>query len=163
MKIFVQICLGLSHLHDENILHRDIKAMNIFLKKNFEVRIGDLGVAKILKEQFDFANTVIGTPYYLSPELCSEKPYNEKNDVWALGCLLYEMCKQTQPFKGSHAHKLKEAIKESKISDILDFSSLYFVFNKNNIIFFILTHHEKTYIFTKRFFILGNALKLIEF
>ena len=88
--------------------------MNIFLKKDFEIRIGDLGVAKILKRKANFANTVIGTPYYLSPELCAEKPYNEKNDVWALGCLLYEMCKQTQPFKANQSKNLKRAIKKGK-------------------------------------------------
>lgn len=111
MKIFVQVCLGLHYLHQERVLHRDIKAMNIFLKKNFEIRIGDLGVAKMLDTNI-FAHTVIGTPYYLSPELCSEMPYNEKSDVWALGCLLYEMCKQTQPFKASQNKNLMRVIKK---------------------------------------------------
>ena len=112
MKIFVQVCLGLNYMHQERILHRDIKAMNIFLKKDYEVRIGDFGVAKMLNPQKSFANTIIGTPYYLSPELCEEKPYNEKNDVWALGCLLYEMCKQTQPFKSNKSNNLKKIIKK---------------------------------------------------
>ena len=60
--------LGLRELHKKKILHRDIKAMNIFLTSNREVRIGDLGVARTLTG--DFANTVVGTPYYLSPEMC---------------------------------------------------------------------------------------------
>lgn len=114
MKIFVQVCLGLNYMHEERILHRDIKAMNIFLKKDFEIRIGDFGVAKMLKPQASFAKTIIGTPYYLSPELCEEKPYNEKNDVWALGCLLYEMCKQTQPFKSNKSNNLKRIIKKGR-------------------------------------------------
>ena len=55
-------------------------------------RIGDLGVAKAMHENANFAHTMVGTPYYLSPEMCEEKPYNEKSDIWALGCVLYEMC-----------------------------------------------------------------------
>ena len=55
-------------------------------------RLGDLGVAKVMNEKVNFANTMVGTPYYLSPEMCEEKPYNEKSDIWALGCVLYEMC-----------------------------------------------------------------------
>ncbi len=79
--------LGLRDLHKKKILHRDIKTMNVFLTSNKQVRIGDLGVARTLTG--DFASTVVGTPYYLSPEMCEEKPYNEKTDVWAMGCLIY--------------------------------------------------------------------------
>ena len=73
-KFTLQIMLGLRELHKKKILHRDIKTMNIFLTNNREVRIGDLGVARTLTG--DFANTVVGTPYYLSPEMCQQKPYN---------------------------------------------------------------------------------------
>lgn len=66
--------IGLRDLHSQKILHRDIKAMNIFLDGENNVRIGDLGVARVLKS--DFAHTIVGTPYYLSPEMCEEKPYN---------------------------------------------------------------------------------------
>ena len=72
-KFFIQICLGLSSLHKKNILHRDLKTLNIFLTKEGNVKIGDLGVAKILNAE-SFANTLVGTPYYLSPEMCEEKP-----------------------------------------------------------------------------------------
>jgi len=65
--------------------------MNIFLSKEEDIRIGDLGVARVLTDN-NFAHTMVGTPYYLSPEMCEEKPYNEKSDMWALGCVLYEMC-----------------------------------------------------------------------
>jgi len=96
-KIFIQICLGLGYIHNQKILHRDLKTLNIFLTKDFNVKIGDLGVAKILTNQ-NFAKTFIGTPYYLSPELCEDKPYNEKSDVWALGVILYELCTFKHPF-----------------------------------------------------------------
>lgn len=67
--------MGLEHIHKNKILHRDIKTLNIFLQKNEMVKIGDLGVAKMLNAN-DFAHTMVGTPFYLSPELCEEKPYN---------------------------------------------------------------------------------------
>ena len=64
----------------------------MFLTKDDKVKIGDLGVAKMLSETSNMAQTVVGTPYYLSPELCEEKPYNNKSDIWSLGCVLYELC-----------------------------------------------------------------------
>lgn len=96
-KWFIQISLGLLHIHNNKILHRDLKSLNIFLTKDLNVKIGDLGVAKILKNA-SHAMTIIGTPYYLSPEICEEKPYNEKSDVWSLGCILYEMIAYKHPF-----------------------------------------------------------------
>lgn len=97
-KFFIQLCVGLEYLHNRQILHRDIKALNIFLSGDDNVRIGDMGVAKIMNNTAAFAQTQVGSPYYLSPELCEEKPYNNKSDVWALGCVLYEMCTGKHPF-----------------------------------------------------------------
>ena len=97
-KLFIKITLGLAAIHKLKILHRDLKTLNIFLTKELDVKIGDLGVAKILSHSGCFAKTLIGTPYYLSPELCEEKPYNDKSDVWALGCILYELCTYKHPF-----------------------------------------------------------------
>ena len=96
-SMFLKITIGLATLHKSKILHRDLKALNIFLTKDLDIKIGDFGVAKILT-QTGFAKTVIGTPYYLSPELCDELPYNDKSDVWALGCILYELCTYEHPF-----------------------------------------------------------------
>ena len=95
--IFLKITIGLATLHKSKILHRDLKSLNIFLTKDLDIKIGDFGVAKILT-QTGFAKTIIGTPYYLSPELCDEQPYNDKSDVWALGCILYELCTFNHPF-----------------------------------------------------------------
>jgi NIMA (never in mitosis gene a)-related kinase len=97
-KFFIQMCLGLEFVHSKKILHRDIKSMNVFLVRDDNIRIGDLGVAKVLANTAAFAHTMVGTPYYLSPELCEEKPYNVKSDVWALGCVLYELCTLKHPF-----------------------------------------------------------------
>ena len=96
-KFFIKITLGLADIHKLKILHRDLKTLNIFLKQDNDVRVGDLGVAKVLNQTF-FAKTFIGTPYYLSPEICEDKPYNDKSDIWALGCILYDLCTYKKPF-----------------------------------------------------------------
>ena len=96
-KIFIQISLGLYYIHKKNILHRDVKTLNIFLTKDYNSKIGDLGVAKVL-EGTSHANTFVGTPYYISPEMCKNIPYNSKSDIWSLGCILYEMITFKHPF-----------------------------------------------------------------
>jgi NIMA (never in mitosis gene a)-related kinase len=95
--------LALHHVHSRKVLHRDIKSQNVFIAANGSIKIGDLGVAKLLGTRMQFATTVVGTPYYLSPELCEGKPYNEKSDIWAIGVLLYEMCTVGKmPFEASN-------------------------------------------------------------
>lgn len=69
LEWFTQICLGLKHIHDRKILHRDLKGQNIFLTKQGIVKIGDFGIAKVLATTMQNARTVVGTPYYLSPEI----------------------------------------------------------------------------------------------
>jgi serine/threonine protein kinase len=96
--IFLQVLLGLAYLHSKRILHRDLKSANIFLALGGSIKIGDLGVARVLGTESFFAKTCVGTPYYLSPELCEDKPYNDKSDMWALGCVLYELCTRKHPF-----------------------------------------------------------------
>ncbi|XP_074186006.1 serine/threonine-protein kinase Nek5 isoform X2 [Rhinolophus sinicus] len=104
---FVQISLGLKHIHDRKILHRDIKTQNIFLSKNGMVaKLGDFGIAKVLNNSMELARTCVGTPYYLSPEICQNKPYNNKTDIWSLGCVLYELCTLKHPFEGNNLHQL---------------------------------------------------------
>jgi NIMA (never in mitosis gene a)-related kinase len=97
-SLFLKIAIGLAAIHNLKILHRDLKSLNIFLTKNLDIKIGDLGVAKMLTHT-KFAKTFIGTPYYLSPEICQDIPYNDKSDVWALGCILYELCTYRHPFE----------------------------------------------------------------
>ena len=91
-QFFIQAALGLRHVHGKRIVHRDVKSLNLFFDAEDNVLVGDLGIAKVLSPNTMFARTIVGTPYYLSPELCEDKPYNEKSDVWALGVVLYEMC-----------------------------------------------------------------------
>jgi serine/threonine protein kinase len=106
LDIFVQLCLAMKHVHDRKILHRDIKAQNIFLMQNGIVKLGDFGIARVLTNTMDKAKTAVGTPYYLSPEIVDNKPYNFKSDVWSLGVLLYELCTLKPPFDGSSFHFL---------------------------------------------------------
>ncbi|XP_039973247.1 serine/threonine-protein kinase Nek11 isoform X2 [Xiphias gladius] len=95
----VQLLLGLHYMHDRRILHRDLKAKNVFLKRNL-VKIGDFGVSCLLMGSSDLATTFTGTPYYMSPELLNHQGYDSKSDIWALGCLLFEMCCLTHAFQG---------------------------------------------------------------
>ena len=99
-SIFIQMLIGLKNLHDHKIMHRDLKSANIFLMKNGIVKLGDLNVAKILKNELLYSQT--GTPYYASPEVWSNQPYNFKSDIWSLGCILYELCSLKLPFKGNN-------------------------------------------------------------
>uniref|UniRef100_UPI00398E9B1C serine/threonine-protein kinase Nek5-like isoform X2 n=1 Tax=Pristiophorus japonicus TaxID=55135 RepID=UPI00398E9B1C len=104
---FVQICLGLKHIHDRKILHRDIKTQNIFLcNKGVTVKLGDFGIARVLNNTMELAHTCIGTPFYLSPEICENQPYNNKSDIWSLGCVLYELSTLNHPFEANNLHEL---------------------------------------------------------
>ena len=116
--IFIQLSLGLSYLHHKKILHRDIKTKNIFIKNNLTVKIGDFGIAKILNSTSSYAHTFIGTPYYISPELCKDQPYNDKSDVWSLGCVLYELCTLNHPFEGGTQVEIYEKIMTQKFKAI---------------------------------------------
>ncbi|CAG9323137.1 unnamed protein product [Blepharisma stoltei] len=115
---FVQICLAMKHVHDRKILHRDIKSQNIFLMKNGMIKLGDFGIAKVLSSTIDNARTMVGTPYYLSPEIIESKPYNFKSDIWSLGVLLYELCALKPPFDGSSLHMLALKIVRGAFSQI---------------------------------------------
>lgn len=119
-RFFLQMCLALEYLHSKKVLHRDIKSMNVFLADKDNVRIGDLGVAKVLSNTAAYAHTMVGTPYYLSPELCEERPYNAKSDVWALGCVLYELCTLKPPFDAQNQGALILKIIRGKYAPITE-------------------------------------------
>ncbi|NXL32065.1 NEK11 kinase, partial [Glaucidium brasilianum] len=96
---FIQLLLGVNYMHERRILHRDLKAKNIFLKNNL-LKIGDFGVSRLLMGSCDLATTFTGTPYYMSPEALKHQGYNTKSDIWSLGCILYEMCCMNHAFTG---------------------------------------------------------------
>lgn len=103
---FIQITMALQYMHDRSILHRDLKTQNIFLTKNGIVKVGDLGIAKVLESGNDLATTIIGTPYYMSPEIFSHVPYGQKSDIWALGCCAFEMVTLQHAFNAKDMNSL---------------------------------------------------------
>ena len=90
---------GIKALHDLKIVHRDIKCANIFLTKNGGVKLGDLNVSKVANK--GLMHTQTGTPYYASPEVWKDRPYDNKSDIWSLGCVLYEMITLMPPFRAT--------------------------------------------------------------
>lgn len=120
--------MGLAYIHRQNILHRDVKSLNYFLDDRDNVLLGDMGIAKVLSNKTKFAHTFVGTPYYISPELARDKPYNKKSDVWALGVVLYELCTGRYPFdahnEGALIRKIMKGayqpLPQNKFSSALD-------------------------------------------
>ena len=79
----------------------DLKTANIFLTTQDVLKIGDFGISCQLEHTLDMRQTCVGSPYFMSPEVCQDQPYNNKSDVWALGCVLYELCELKPAFGGS--------------------------------------------------------------
>jgi NIMA (never in mitosis gene a)-related kinase 1/4/5 len=115
LRWLTQMCLAMKFMHEKNILHRDIKSQNVFLtrKEGSDLRcakIADFGIAKVLKDSQSMAQTLVGTPYYLSPEICQKQPYACPSDIWAVGCVLFEMCALRVPFDAQDINQLVERI-----------------------------------------------------
>jgi NIMA (never in mitosis gene a)-related kinase len=97
---FIQMLLGLKALHDIKVCHRDIKSANIFISSKGIIKLGDFNVSKVTT-QGGMMRTQTGTPYYASPEVWKDKPYDIKSDIWSLGCVLYEIIALRPPFKAT--------------------------------------------------------------
>ena len=115
-RIFIQLVKGLKSLHDLKILHRDMKSANVFLFSNGSAKLGDLNVSKVAKRGLGYTQT--GTPYYASPEVWKDKPYDNKSDVWSLGCVLYEMITLRPPFRAQNMEGLFNKVCKGQFSRI---------------------------------------------
>ncbi len=113
MTFFVQTCLALQYLHKHKILHRDLKPGNIFVGEEGRLKLGDFGCSKLLN-RVRMARTQVGTPYYMSPELWNSQRYDEKSDVWALGCILFELAALKPPFRARSLPELARKVADCK-------------------------------------------------
>ena len=113
INIYLQIASGLKAIHEKHIIHRDLKSANIFImqKNDLILKIGDFNVSKKI-DYLNLKNTQTGTPYYASPEIWENKPYDFKSDIWSLGCLFYEIASLSTPFKGLNMKELFECIEK---------------------------------------------------
>ena len=100
--------LGLRALHEIKIMHRDLKSANVFLYKDSQAKLGDLNVSKVAKQGLCYTQT--GTPYYASPEVWKDQPYDNKSDIWSLGCVLYEAVALKSPFRADDMQGLYKRV-----------------------------------------------------
>ena len=115
-RIFIQMTRGLKALHDLQILHRDLKSANIFLFSDGSAKIGDCNVSKVVYKGLGYTQT--GTPYYASPEVWNDQPYDNKSDIWSLGCVTYEMLTLHPPFRAENMDGLYQKVIKGQYSKI---------------------------------------------
>ncbi|KAI9343471.1 kinase-like domain-containing protein [Zopfochytrium polystomum] len=127
-RILTQLLAALNECHHGSdparpshpaILHRDIKPENVFIDGNNNVKLGDFGLSRTLSNpDVEMAKTYVGTPFYMSPELVNETQYNSKSDIWALGCVIYELCSLEPPFQSKTQAGLEQKIKQGKFEPL---------------------------------------------
>ncbi|XP_037726775.1 serine/threonine-protein kinase Nek2 [Drosophila subpulchrella] len=143
-RVLFQLCRALQVCHNKipngTILHRDIKPANIFLDAAGNAKLGDFGLARMLRRDQSFAASFVGTPHYMSPELVRGRKYDRKSDVWAVGCLVYEMCALRPPFRGRAFDQLSENIAQGEFSRI---PAVYSADLQEIIAFMLAVDHEQ--------------------
>eukprot|EP00931_Biecheleriopsis_adriatica_P091734 TRINITY_DN65614_c0_g1_i1.p1 TRINITY_DN65614_c0_g1~~TRINITY_DN65614_c0_g1_i1.p1 ORF type:complete len:531 (+),score=117.88 TRINITY_DN65614_c0_g1_i1:25-1593(+) len=118
MTWFAQLVQALQHIHSERVMHRDLKCSNVFLVGDGTLKLGDFGISRVFEGSKDAAITLVGTPYYMSPEVCSSEAYSYKADIWSLGCILYELCALKHAFQHETLQGLVHNIKSAKYGPI---------------------------------------------
>ena len=99
VKIGIQIATALDSAHQKGIFHRDIKPANIILSSNGQVKVTDFGIARIQDLKQTIAGTILGTPFYMSPEQTRGQPVDGRSDLYSLGTVLYELTTGKPPFQ----------------------------------------------------------------
>eukprot|EP01054_Gregarina_sp_Poly1_P001980 Gregarina_sp_Poly_1__1979@NODE_1519_length_3958_cov_115_361604_g61_i2_p1_GENE_NODE_1519_length_3958_cov_115_361604_g61_i2NODE_1519_length_3958_cov_115_361604_g61_i2_p1_ORF_typecomplete_len1258_score178_15Pkinase/PF00069_25/3_2e58Pkinase_Tyr/PF07714_17/1_6e36Kinaselike/PF14531_6/4_1e17Pkinase_fungal/PF17667_1/9_4e10Kdo/PF06293_14/0_00015WaaY/PF06176_11/0_24_NODE_1519_length_3958_cov_115_361604_g61_i21093882 len=106
--IFIQVLLAVKYIHSRRILHRDLKTRNIFFTDQGVIKLGDFGIARQLTDEM--AKTLVGSPYFMAPEIHRHLPYDEKSDIWSLGCVLFQICTLRHAFQGETMDVILQAI-----------------------------------------------------
>ena len=105
---------ALGYLHENGVAHRDIKLANLMLSREGVIKLCDFGMAAEVGDGEWLEEYGKGTPLYQSPELCERRPYNEKVDTWAMGCVLYELAARQRPFDGKNMVAIAKKICQEK-------------------------------------------------
>lgn len=111
----LQVC---HYRKEGKILHRDLKPGNVFLDGSNNVKLGDFGLSRIMGQESIYAQTHVGTPYYMSPELIEGAKYNEKSDIWSAGCVIYELAALRAPFEAQNQYELGKKIKACQLKSL---------------------------------------------
>jgi serine/threonine protein kinase len=97
--MFSTLASAVKYLHEQGIIHRDIKLENIFITEDGKVKLGDLGMSKVLGKEDELISTRVGTPVYFAPEVIQNQLYSFPVDIWSLGCVFYHLATLDHPFK----------------------------------------------------------------
>lgn len=122
----LQMALALQYIHERHaIIHRDLKTQNVFVMEDGNtLKLGDFGVSRVLDKPTDLARTCVGTPFYMCPELMRKQRYSNKADMWALGCVLYELATLRHAFDAHDMHGLAMKVCDLPQSPTIDHHQL---------------------------------------
>ena len=104
LDIVIEVLQGLSYAHDRGVIHRDIKPSNVRVASDGRVKIMDFGIARLQSAEATGSGSIIGTPTYMAPEQITNGAITPATDVFAVGCLLYELLTYEKPFEGESVH-----------------------------------------------------------